>query len=168
MKRSPDVIIIGGGVIGASAQFALAEAGIVNTKLLEMGTLASGSTGRSQAILRVHYSNEVTANLAWHSLKIFREFADIVGTTSGYKKTGYLLAVGGGGALAMRENLAMHQRLGLDATEVSSEDVRDICPGIRIEENEVFAYEPQAGYADPQVVTTGYANKSKELGAFIE
>ena len=101
MNRSPDVVIIGGGVIGVSVQYALAEAGIVNTKLLEMGTLASGSTGRSQAILRAHYSNEVTANLAWHSLKIFREFSDIVGTTSGYKKTGYLLAVGGDDAPAM-------------------------------------------------------------------
>ena len=168
MKRSPDVVIIGGGVIGVSVQYALAEAGIVNTKLLEMGTLASGSTGRSQAILRAHYSNEVTANLAWHSLKIFREFADIIGATSGYKKTGYVLAVGGDDAPAMRDNLSMHKRLGIDVSEVSSEDIRDICPGIRIEENEVFAFESEAGYADPYAVTTGYANKATQLGALIE
>ena len=107
MSDSSEVVIIGGGVMGCSIQHGLAENGVTNSLLLEQNELASGSTSRSQAILRMHYSNEVTARLAWESLKIFKEFKELVGTPSGYTKTGYLLIVSGEDAQPMRENVAM-------------------------------------------------------------
>ena len=77
MSDSSEVVIIGGGVMGCSIQHGLAEKGVTNSLLLEQNELASGSTSRSQAILRMHYSNEVTARLAWESLKIFKEFKGV-------------------------------------------------------------------------------------------
>ena len=59
---------------GCSILYNLAEQGFTNILLLERDVLASGSTGKSQAILRMHYSNEVTARLAWGSLDIFKNF----------------------------------------------------------------------------------------------
>ncbi len=88
MKQSADVVIIGGGVIGCSLLYYLAQLGTTNSLLLEMDVLASGSTGRSQAICRMHYSNPVTASMAWESVKIFANFGDAVGGASGFVKPG--------------------------------------------------------------------------------
>ena len=74
MADTADAVIVGGGVMGCSILFNLAQRGVTNTVLLERDVLASGSTSRSQAILRMHYSNEVTTRLAWDSLAIFRDF----------------------------------------------------------------------------------------------
>ena len=71
MKSTADVVVVGGGVIGASLLFNLGRLGVTDTLLLEKDVLGSGSTGRSQAICRMHYSNPVTAIMAWESLGIF-------------------------------------------------------------------------------------------------
>ena len=94
MKTRADVVVLGGGVMGCSILYNLADRGVTNTVLLEKDVLASGSTGRSQAILRMHYSNEVTTRMAWESLRVFKEFDEIVGGPSGYTPTGYFLIVG--------------------------------------------------------------------------
>ncbi len=167
MAATADAVIIGGGVMGCGIQFNLAKRGMTDTLLLERDVLASGSTSRSQAILRMHYSNEVTAKMALESLKIFKNFEDVVGGPSGYVQTGYLIIVGAEDSRAMAENVAMQQRVGVDTSVVQANDVREIAPMVVVSEGEAFAYEPQSGYADPYSVTTGYAHAARQLGATI-
>ena len=168
MSKTADAVIIGGGVMGCSIQYNLAEMGMTKTHLLEKNVLGSGSTSRSQAILRMHYSNEVTARMAWESLKVFQNFQEILGSTSGYTRTGYLLVVGDEDSAAMRENLSMQRELGIDTDEVTPSELSEICPMVAVLENEVYSWEPQSGYADPYSVTTGYARRSRELGCSVE
>ncbi len=167
MAATADAVIIGGGVMGCGIQFNLAKRGMTDTLLLERDVLASGSTSRSQAILRMHYSNEVTAKMALESLKIFKNFEDVVGGPSGYVQTGYLIIVGAEDSRVMAENVAMQQRVGVDTSVVQANDVREIAPMVVVSEGEAFAYEPQSGYADPYSVTTGYAHAARQLGATI-
>ena len=168
MRTKADAAIVGGGVMGTSILYNLAVRGVTETVLLERDVLASGSTGRSQAILRMHYSNEVTARMAWESLKVFRSFEDVVGSPSGYVKTGYFLIVGQEDRRALEENVAMQRRVGVNAEVVSAAEVREIAPALSASEDEVFAYEPESGYADPYSVTTGYARRAREMGAEVE
>ena len=163
-----EAIIIGGGVMGCSILYNLAERGVTDTVLLEKDVLGSGSTGRSQAILRMHYSNEVTTRLAWDSLAIFRNFHEITGMPSGYTRTGYFVIVGPEDRDAMLENVAMQRAAGVDTSIVTAEDVEEIAPMVRTFDGESFAYEPESGYADPYSVTTGYANGAREKGATIQ
>ena len=128
MPNTADAVIIGGGVMGCSILYNLADQGLTNTLLLERDVLASGSTSKSQAILRMHYSNEVTSSLAWQSLEIFKNFEELTGTPSGYTRTGYFLIVGSEDRQAMRENVAMHRRLGIASEIVSIEDMRELAP----------------------------------------
>ena len=79
MRATADVVVIGGGVMGCSILFNLARMGITNTVLLEKDILNGGSTGRSQSICRMHYSNPVTAMMAWESLGVFTNFEEVVG-----------------------------------------------------------------------------------------
>ena len=167
MKKTADAVIIGGGVMGCSILYNLAARGVTHAVLLEKDILASGSTSRSQAILRMHYSNEVTARLAWESLAIFRDFEEIVGGPSGYVRTGYFLAVGESDRSALEDNVAMQRRVGVNTDVASAEDVREIAPVLETREDEAYAYEPESGYADPYSVTTGYARRARELGAEV-
>ncbi len=167
MKRTADAAVIGGGVMGCSILYNLAARGVIDTVLLEQNELASGSTSRSQAILRMHYSNEVTAQMAWESLTLFREFQQITGNPSGYVRTGYLVAVAPDDRDALTGNVAMHRRLGIDADVVSPDEVLDLFPMLAVREDETFAYEPESGYADPYLLTTGYAHRARDLGAAV-
>ncbi len=162
-----DAVVIGGGVMGCGILYNLAERGVTDTVLLERDVLGSGSTGRSQAILRMHYSNEVTTRLAWESLAIFRDFHKIVGMPSGYTKTGYFVIVGPEDRAAMLENVSMQRSVGVDTSVVTAEDVQEIAPMVRTNDGESFAYEPESGYADPYSVTTGYANAARDRGARV-
>ena len=167
MPTTADAVIIGGGVMGCSILYNLAEQGVTNTLLLERDVLASGSTSKSQAILRMHYSNEVTSSLAWQSLEIFKNFEELTGTPSGYTRTGYFLIVGSEDRQAMHDNVAMHRRLGIASEIVSIEDMQELAPMLAVEGDEAFAYESESGYADPYSVTIGFANRARDMGARV-
>ncbi len=161
----PSVIVVGGGVMGCSALYHLAELGTADTLLLEREALGSGSTSRTQGILRMHYSNAVTTQMAWQSLSIYRDFEEHVGSPSGYVRTGYLLAVPADYGDALRRNVGMQAALGVETSEVSSGDLAELAPDVVTRHDEVYAFEPQSGYADGHLVTGGYARRAEELGA---
>src|SRR5207244_227858 len=78
-----DVIVVGGGVNGASTAFHLASRGVKNVLLLERRHLGAGATGKSGSLVRMHYTNEPESKLAFESLKIFRDFRNVVGGDCG-------------------------------------------------------------------------------------
>ena len=162
-----EAVIVGGGVMGCSILYNLAARGMTDTLLLEQNVLASGSTGKTQGILRMHYSNEVTTRMAWESLRLFREFQELTGGPSGYTRTGYLLIAGQEDRAALEKNVALGRGLGVDTRLVSADDVREIAPVVSVDGGEAFAYEPESGYADSYLVTTGYARRAGELGAEV-
>ena len=93
MNETADCIIIGGGVMGASIAYQLARQGAGRVVLLERQALGNGTTGRSGAIVRQHYSNDFTIRMARESLQVFAHFADVVGGDCGFVKTGMLVVV---------------------------------------------------------------------------
>ena len=167
MTKTADAVVVGGGVMGCSILCNLAERGLTDTVLLERDVLASGSTGRSQGILRMHYSNEVTTRMAWESLKVFKRFDELVGGPSGYVRTGYVLIAKPKDRGALEENVAMQRRTGVSTQVMTPEDVMKTAPALSIEDDEACAYEPESGYADPYTVTQGYARRAQELGAQV-
>lgn len=167
MKSTADVVVVGGGVIGASLLFNLGRLGVTDTLLLEKDVLGSGSTGRSQAICRMHYSNPVTAIMAWESLGIFSNFKEVVGGESGFVETGYLVVVTAEDSVGLARNVSMQYRLGIDTMRVTAADLRDIAPMVAVSEGEFMAWEPKSGYADPYMVTTSYGSAAREMGAEI-
>ena len=166
MNQFADAVVIGGGVIGTSIQYFLASKG-VNSILMEKNSLGSGSTGRAQAILRMHYSNEVTTLLASKSLEVFKNFPDITGSSSGYTQTGYLLITDISEKASMQKNLEMMQSKGIKTEIISKNDLDEIAPSISISDNETMCFEPESGFADPHLVTNGFAKKSKLMGSKI-
>ena len=167
MKSTADVVIIGGGVIGTSILFNLGRLGVTDTLLLEKDVLGSGSTGRSQAICRMHYSNPVTAQMAWESLGIFTNFNEAVCGESGFVETGCLVIADKEDTDGLASNVAMQYNLGIDTMRLTALDLREIAPMVSVSEGEALAWEPRSGYADPYMVTTSYATRAREMGAEI-
>ena len=167
MRETADAVIVGGGVMGCSLLYYLAARGTTRTLLLERSVLGAGSTGRSQAICRMHYSNPITAIMAWNSLQVYSGFRDQVGGDSGFVRTGYLVVVDDIDRPGMEQNIGMQQELGINVRVVAPGEARQLAPMIETFDGEGLAWEPDSGYADPYLVTTSYAAKARELGAQI-
>ena len=112
MRETAEVVIIGGGVMGCSLLYYLARRGATQTVLLERDVLGAGSTGLSQAICRMHYSNPITASMAWSSLQVYNNFQELVGGDSGFVKTGYLVVVEDIDRPSLELNIAMQPGVG--------------------------------------------------------
>src|SRR5213078_3748117 len=93
MAVSCDILIVGGGVIGTSIAFSLAKRRAGRIVLLEKSHLGAGSSGKSGAIIRQHYSNRLTATMAQKSLRIFEHFEDVVGGPPVFTHSGMVIVV---------------------------------------------------------------------------
>src|ERR1041385_4854711 len=92
MTQVADVVVIGGGVHGVSIAHALAARGVKVT-LVEKGERAGGGRGRSSALVRMHYTNEWDARLAWASFPISRNWPELMGGPPVFTHTGFVNVV---------------------------------------------------------------------------
>lgn len=168
MSATADIVIIGGGANGTSTAFHLALMGARNVRLLERRHLAAGATGKSGALVRMHYTNGHESRLAHESLKVFRDFKSIVGGDCGFEAPGFLQLVPPGYEAALRRNLARQQALGIDTREVSREDLRALFPECRTDDIGAAAWEPGSGYADPSATAYAFAAAAQRLGVTVE
>lgn len=164
MAETADVVIIGGGVHGASLAFHFAERGI-RSVVLERDVIAGGATGRSSGLVRMHYDLELESRLAWESFQLFRAWSDRVGGDCGFVRTGFLRIVEPQHVEQLKANVAMHQRIGIPSFLVTADDVRRLAPAFVCEDFELAAYEPESGYADPAGVTGSFLQTARAKGA---
>ena len=167
LPSSAETVVIGGGVMGCSILHSLAARGMTNTLLLERDVLGSGSTGRSSSAIRMHYSTEVHARMAWESFKVFRDFGEIVGGECGYIRTGHLIFAGEDAVDTFRTNVAMQQSVGIDTRLVTREEAQELAPSFYLEDCGVIAYEPVSGYGDASATCTSFAQAARDKGARI-
>ncbi|HYK84092.1 MAG TPA: FAD-dependent oxidoreductase, partial [Ktedonobacteraceae bacterium] len=167
MIESADILIIGGGVMGASIAYHLAKEGSSRIILLEREAICNGTTGRSGAIVRQHYSNDFTIRMAKESLTVFQHFNDLVGGDCGFVTTGMVVLTGESGADALRANVQMQQEQGINTRMIAAGELSDVAPEYSGEGVVAACYEADAGVADPMATTTSFANRARELGAII-
>src|SRR5262249_19942692 len=159
------ILIVGGGVIGTSIALALAKRRIGRVILLEKTFLAAGSSGKSGAIIRQHYSNRLTARMARHSLRVFEHFEDVVGGPPVFTRTGMILVIQARDRANLEANLAMQRELGIDVRLVSAQEVTDIDPNVLLAEDELAAFEAEAGYVEAVQVLASFADAARARGA---
>src|SRR5580658_8220115 len=128
MAVNCDILIVGGGVMGTSIAWQLAKRKCGRVVLLEKSYLGAGSSGKSGAIIRQHYSNRLTASMAQKSLRVFEIFEDIVGGPPVFTRTGMVLIVNERDKEGLEANLKMQRELGIDVRAVSGQVLADIDP----------------------------------------
>jgi sarcosine oxidase subunit beta len=164
MNQTGDVIIVGGGIHGASLAFHLNRKGL-KPIVLEKSFIASGATGRSSGLVRMHYDLEPESRLAWISFNYFRNWGDLVGGESGFTRTGFMQFVKPEAIEILKANVSMHQKIGIPSLLITGEDVGRLAPSFYREDIELAAYEPESGYADPPSCTSNFLEAAKKDGA---
>jgi sarcosine oxidase subunit beta len=167
MPEQADIVIIGGGVMGASIAYHLAKESNAKVILLERQSICNGTTGRSGAIVRQHYSNEFSIHMAMKGLTVFQHFDALVGGDCGFMTTGMIVLIDEQGADALRANVQLQQEQGVDTCLLEPDEVAEAAPGYSGEGVALACYEPDAGVADPMATTTCFAQRAREHGATI-
>jgi sarcosine oxidase subunit beta len=166
MSKNYDIAIIGAGIMGCSTGLQLAKQGL-KVAILEKEGIGAGSTGKSSAVIRQHYSNPLTARLALHSLRTFQNFSDEVGGESGFTQAGFIVVVAAKDHDGLEANVAMQQGLGVNTQLISPEESIELMPGLQTSDMVAAAYEPESGYADPNLTVSSYSAAAKNAGAEI-
>ena len=166
--RTAEVVIIGGGVTGASTAFHLTRRGVHDVVVVDRGSLASGGTGKSSACVRQHYSTAETCRMILYSLDFFQHFAEhTAGESCGFRHTGYLLGVDERMRAPMEASVALQRSVGIDTRLISPTEIREIEPRLRTEDLVAGCYEPASGYCNPVETAQGFARAARAAGARI-
>jgi sarcosine oxidase subunit beta len=169
MRRTAGVVVIGGGVVGTSTAFHLATSGAKDIMLLERRFLGAGATGKSGAVVRMHYTNQHDAALAQESLPYFQRWDDVVGAGDpGFVRTGVVRFVAPEHDPQLRANVTMLRDVGVNTELITPDDVRELDPGCRVDDITCAAYEPDSGYADPSATAFGFAARARQLGVAVQ
>jgi sarcosine oxidase subunit beta len=168
MATTADVVVVGGGVIGASTAFQLATLGVKRVVVCERRFPAAGASGKSGALVRMHYTNEPEARLAHASLPYFSNWSERVGWGDcGFLKTGMARLVTPENESKLRANVEMLERVGINTRVVGPRELAEVAPHWRVDDVVAAAWEPDSGCADPVGTTHGLLERARDLGAEV-
>ena len=174
-SRFPDVLIIGGGVIGCSIAYHLTKRGCRNVVVVERNTIGSGSTAKAAGGFRQQFSYETNVRLAMYSINFFEHFherlelpPDAEGVD--FHQIGYLFLLSTPEAFTTFErSAALQQRLGLPVEVLTPEQVGRRWPWLSVHDLVGATYCPTDGYGRPHNVMQAFATQAQRLGAsFVE
>lgn len=167
MTQTYDAIVIGAGVMGASLAFHFAERGL-KTAILERKVTASGATGHSSGLVRMHYDLAAESELTFKSYKLyFSNWRERVGGDCGFINTGFMQIAKREHEDRLRGNVANQQRIGINTSVISAEEVRKLFPDLLTDQFDYVAYEPDSGYADATLTTNSFLGCAKRNGAVL-
>ncbi|MEU2793330.1 FAD-dependent oxidoreductase [Streptomyces sp. NPDC007100] len=171
MSRLPertDVVVIGGGVIGASTACRLAEAG-VGTVLLERGALGSGSSGTTAGVVRTYFpGNALISSLAVRSLADYQALTERTGTDLGLRRIGLLVLFTDEQQVRdFRHTQAAQHAAGVDVELVTAAEAARLNPLVDERAILAAAWSPEAYACDPAAIVRGYATAARQAGAVL-
>ena len=166
IPTTADIVIIGGGVMGASAAYHLATRGFRNIVLLEKEEFfGTGATGRCAGGVRYQFSTDINIKLSLESLPMLECFKEQIGQDVDYRQCGYLLiATDEKDAETFRRNVELQNSLGVQTQLLSGEDVRVRLPLMEFEDAIAGTFHQKDGIVDPNSVVAGYIRAAQKLG----
>src|SRR5271165_5938398 len=154
-----DVVIIGGGIVGASIAWHLTEAHVRNVLIVEREShQGKGSTGKSMGGVRAQFATAVNIQMSMYSIQFYSEFDERLGQPGGYRPQGYLFVATAPKHLDyLRTNQALQHSLGLtQAHIVSRDDIVARVPQLRSDDILGGSFCPTDGFVDPYSVMVGF------------
>jgi glycine/D-amino acid oxidase-like deaminating enzyme len=165
LPSAVDVVVIGAGLWGAATAYWLCRMGAGKVLLVDQAMPGGGDSGRTFGMIRHHYSNDVTAELAIRGSTQIRDWAQVVGVgDAGYVRTGFLLAVPERLVDACAANSRRVTRLGMESAFIGPEQIQRIEPLLSLDGIAAGAYEPEGGFANPTLMILGWIAAAGGMG----
>ncbi len=166
IPNTADIVIIGGGVMGASAAYHLAKSGMKNIVLLEKENFfGTGATGRCAGGVRYQFSTEINVKLSIESLPMIERFKEEIGQDVSYRQCGYLLVASNEKEVAMfKHNVEMQNKLGVKTQLLSGDEVRARLPLMKFDDAIAGTFNQKDGTVDPNSVVMGYVTAAQKMG----
>jgi sarcosine oxidase subunit beta len=164
MPKTADIVILGAGVMGTSIAFHLAKRKAGKIVVIDKDHVGRGGSGRSSALVRMHYSYPPEVQLAVISLSMFSRWQELVDVPGDFRKTGFVRIVHPGETELLRLNVEMQQKLGVEVTLIRPEELKDLEPDWIVDDIELAAYEPDSGYGDGAGVANDFLNSARDRG----
>lgn len=164
------VVIIGGGIVGASIAYHLAARGCRDVLILEReASPATGSTGRSAGGVRHQFNTEVNIRLSQYSIERLRHFGEEIGGYAHLRQVGYLFLITDAAAWARyQQQVQLQRRLGVPTELLTAADAERLLPGTVVDDVVGATYCPLDGYCDPYGIAMGYLTRARELGVRVQ
>jgi sarcosine oxidase subunit beta len=166
IPKTAEIIIIGGGVMGASAAYHLADRGVKNIVLLEKESLfGQGATGRCAGGVRYQFATEINIRLSLASLPMLERFKDEIGQELDYRQCGYLFVLTKEKDVAtFRQNVELQHKLGVRTEWLAAREVRRRLPLMKFDDALAGTFHQKDGLVDPNSVVMGYIGAAQRLG----
>ena len=159
------VVVVGGGIMGASIAFHLAEAGVRDVLVIERDSLGSGSSAKPLGGVRATFSDANNVLLGQRSLASFETFEARFGVDIGLRQVGYLFLCRSEGELAAVEaSVRLQNTHGCDSRMISPAEAHALNPFLEPSCLLGASFSPRDGYAEPARVVAGYAAAARRLG----
>ena len=164
-----DVVIIGGGIMGASTAYHLAKRGCTNVVLLEAGSMfGQGSTGLNAGGIRYQFGSPVNIALSTISIDMMERFADDMDQEVGLRRCGYLFLLDNDEDLAQfAKNVGVQNAHGVPSRMISPGEIAAIAPEVDIAGIIGGSWCPRDGLVDPNSLLQGYVSNARRLGATL-
>lgn len=164
--KHTEIVVIGGGVMGASTAYHLAQRGARDLALLEKESFfGTGATGRCAGGVRYQFSTEVNIRLSQASLPMLDRFEAEMGQAIDRRRCGYyLLLTREQDVPQFRRNVELQHRLGVPTQWLAGDEVRQCLPFLNADDVLAATVCPEDGLADPNGVVAGYVAGARRLG----
>lgn len=169
-KRTADVAIIGGGIMGASIAYHLARRGCTNVVVLEQAEMFGlGSTGLNAGGIRHQFATAVNIELSKLSIAMMERFADEMDQPVGLRRCGYLFLLDNEADVTQfRANVALQNSLGVPSRLVDRAAIAAIAPEIDLTGIIGGSWCPSDGLVDPHGLLQGFVTQARRLGATLQ
>jgi glycine/D-amino acid oxidase-like deaminating enzyme len=169
MKTTADVVVIGGGIMGASTAYHLAARGCTDVVVLESAEMFGlGSTGLNAGGIRYQFATKVNVELSKLSIGMMERFADEMGQEVGLRRCGYLFMLDRTEDLEQfRKNVALQNSLGVPSRVVSAPEIAALAPEVDVTGIIGGTWCPLDGLVDPNGLLQGYVSNARRLGATL-
>jgi sarcosine oxidase subunit beta len=170
LPKTASIVIVGGGVMGASTAYHLAKRGVKDIVLLEKEEFfGQGATGRCAGGVRYQFATEVNIRLSLASLPMLERFPEEMDQEIDYRKCGYLFLLNNEKDIeTFNRNVALQNRLGVETEWLSGDEIRKRLPLMRLDDIQAGAWNAKDGLCDPNSVVMGYINAASKLGVQCE
>ena len=162
------VVIVGGGIVGASVAYHLTKRGISDVLLLEQGQLTGGTTWHAAGLVSQLKSTHSLTKLATYSARLFEELEDETGQATGYRSPGSISVASDPERWEeMRRGISMASTVGVDIEELTLADLSDRVPLLRTDDLIGALFIPKDGQTSPVDTTMALVKGARNGGAKI-